>query len=646
MGGPGLFVQMLRRRPYAVRTVSLIPHMKHSLAPLKKLITSALTLTVATASLAAEPARQVDVCVYGATPSGIVAAVTAKQEGSSVLIVEPSRWVGGILGAGIKPKQDCAEVKAVGGLTATRVFNMGNRPHVLRKDFTDWLAQEQIPVIYEQRAQRVEKTGTTITKLVLELAPPDPEGIPAPQATNQDVTTIEAKVFIDASYEGDLMKLAGVKYAVGREAAHAYNEELAGVGPTTNWTPIDPYVKPGQPESGLLPFIDADHKLPKGAADDYTQAYNYRFYVTNDPAKRTPFVKSANYDAKDFELVGRYVEHLVATIKDDPAQLLKRLRDIFPGWKNSGEYNYKRDSLVTIAPLGVSRYYQDGTWAERSRVWRLHRDYLSGLHEFLSTDPRVPAAFREETAALGLDKTMHADTAGWPNQLYVRITRRMTGPYVLTLADVWNKTKVEDSVGLALYGVDIYPVRRYAVASEAGQMGVATEGNMFVGGSLGTGHPYPIPYRAITPKADQCGNLLVPVCFSASYIAYASARMEPVFCVLGESAGVAAAKAVKAGTSVQDVDAAPLRQRLLERGQILEWTGPVIPPHKRGTEVGEWASREEWNEAKPGYEWLFPFVDTNEDGKVTLAEHTAFQEFKKQHPDWQKKLKAEAEAKK
>ena len=321
----------------------------------------------------------------------------------------------------------------------------------------------------------------------------------------------------------------------------------------------------------------------------------------------------------------------------------RRLRDIFPGWLNSGEYNYKRDSLVTIAPLGVSRYYQDGTWEARSRVWRQHKDYLSGLHHFLSTDPRVPEAFREETAALGLDKTMHPDTEGWPNQLYVRLIRRMRGPYILTLADVWNQTQVEDGVGLALYGVDIYPVRRYVVASETtGQMGVATEGNMFVGGSKGTGHPYPIPYRAITPVAAECSNLLVPVCFSASYIAYASARMEPVFCVLGESAGVAAAQAIKAGTPVQNVDGAKLRSRLLERGQILEWTGPV---NRRvtsgGVETGEWNSREEWNEAKPGWEWLFPFIDKNKDGKISNAEHTEFQEYKKQHPDWQKRLRAE-----
>jgi hypothetical protein len=438
------------------------------------------------------------------------------------------------------------------------------------------------------------------------------------------------------------MAAAGVKYAVGREAAETYQEKLAGVGPTTNWTPIDPYVVPGDPKSGLLPLVDADHGLPKGAADDYTQAYNYRFYVTNDPAKRIEMEKPEHYNPKHFELVGRYVEYLVSTLKDDPDKLMKRLRDIFPGWKNSGEYNYKRDSLITIAPLGVSRYYQDGTMGARSRVWRQHRDYLSGLHHFLSTDPRVPEAFREETAALGLDKTMHPDTGGWPNQLYVRLTRRMKGAYILTLADVWNQTKVDDGVGLALYGVDIYPVRRYAVALETtGQMGVATEGNMFVGGAQGTGHPYPIPFRAIVPKEGECSNLIVPVCFSASYIAYASARMEPVFCVLGESAGVAAAQAVKAGVAVQNVDGAKLRSRLLECGQILEWTGPVKRPTAGGVETGEWNSREEWNEAKPGWEWLFPFIDKDHDGKISAAEHREFQEYKKQHPDWQKRLRAE-----
>ena len=184
----------------------------------------------------------------------------------------------------------------------------------------------------------------------------------------------------------------------------------------------------------------------------------------------------------------------------------------------------------------------------------------------------MPEAFRRQTAALGLDRMMHPDTRGWPNQLYVRITRRMQGPYVLTHGDVLNQTQVDDAVGLALYGVDTYPVRRIAVKDpKTGAPGVATEGNMFLGGSRGTGRPYAVPYRAITPNADECANLLVPVCFSASYIAYASARMEPVFCVLGESSGVAAAQAVRKRQPVQGLDVKKLQRRLLERGQVLDW---------------------------------------------------------------------------
>ena len=588
---------------------------------------------------AGDSVRTVDVCVYGATPAGIVAAVAAKQEGCSVLVVEPSRWVGGILGAGIKPAQDCADRRAVGGLTASTVFALGHRPDVIRKNFGAWLQQEQIPVLFEHRVQRVEKSGPAIVKLVLQLAPPDSDAVPAATAQQTDAAVIVAKIFIDASYEGDLMAAAKVKYAVGRESAAAHGEKLAGVGPATNWTPIDPYVVPGDPKSGLIPLVDADHGLPRGAADDYTQAYNYRYYVTRDPDKRIPFEKPANYQPKDYELVRRYVEFLVREYKDDAGRLAQRLRDIFPGWPNSGEYNYKRDSLVTISPLGVSRFYQDGGWDARARVWRQHKDYLCGLHHFLSTAPCVPEAFRKETAALGLDKTMHPDTGGWPNQLYVRITRRMVGPYFLTLADVWNQTQVADGVGLALYGVDTYPVRRYAVAGTNGQIGVATEGNMFVGGARGTGHPYPIPYRAITPKAAECSNLIVPVCFSASYIAYASARMEPVFCVLGESAGVAAAQSAKAGVPVQNLDVKQLQTRLLERGQILEWTGQASVS---AAQQVEWNSRQDWNESKPGWEWLFPFIDKDRDGKISAAEHEEFQKYKAEHPDWRKELKAES----
>lgn len=517
--------------------------------------------------------EKVDVLVYGATPSGINAAIAAKQEGASVILIEPSRWVGGILGAGIKTKQDCPQPKAVGGLTHSKIFTFGNTPSRLRRDFENWLNEENITIIREHRVKSATKDGAKITSITLENAPPDKEGIPIPEALpGSPEKTITATFFIDASYEGELMARAGVSYSVGREAASEYNEEPAGVGKITNWTPIDPYVKPGDPDSGILPLVDPDHGKSLGAADDYTQAYNYRFYVTDKPSNRADFGVPPGYDPAQYELVGRFVEHLKKEHAGKPKDLDQRLSWIFPGWMNSGEYNYQRRSLVTMAPLNISRFYQDGDYATKSKVWRQHRDYLAGLHHFMSTDPRVPQEFREKTAKLGLKRDTHPDTNGWPNQLYVRLTRRMDAPYKVTHKDVLNQTGEKDSVGLALYGVDTYPPRRYVSKHpETGEIGVSTEGNMFIGGAKGTGTPYPIPYRSITPKAGQCENLLVPVCFSATYIAYASARMEPVFAVLGESAGVAAAQALKNNQTVQQVDVPQLQTRLKQRGQILSW---------------------------------------------------------------------------
>ena len=530
-------------------------------------------ILLALASSAFAESVKVDVCVYGATPAGINAAIAAKQEGASVILIEPSRWVGGILGAGIKTKQDCPEPDAVGGLTRSKIFTFGNFPSLLRKDFEKWLSEEKIEIVREHRVKSVAKDGARAVSLLLENEPPDKEGIPAPAGLpGSPEKTIEAQVFIDASYEGDLMAKAGISYSFGRESFDEFKEKPAGVGPPTNWTPIDPYVKAGDPSSGLLPFVDADHGKPAGSADDYTQAYNYRFYVTDDPSDKAEFGIPGNYSPERFELVGRFVEFLKKKHANDPAKLDEALKGIFPGWMNSGEYNYQRKSLVTMAPLGISRFYQDGDYATKSKVWREHRDYLAGLHHFMSTDPRVPETYRNETSKLGLKLDTHPDTNGWPNQLYVRISRRMNGPYKLTHADVLNQTDEKDGVGLALYGVDIYPVRRYAAKNpETGEPGVATEGNMFIGGAKGTGHPYPVPYRSITPKAAEATNILVPVCFSATHIAYASARMEPVFAVLGESSGVAAAQAVKAKQRVQGIDVAKFPARLKERGQVLVW---------------------------------------------------------------------------
>lgn len=530
-----------------------------------------------------------DVCIYGATPSGITAAIAAANEGNQVLIVEPSRWAGGILAAGLKPIQDCPNFEAVGGITRNLLLTLGMgdidyqpteedvrdaigsymSPKVLQDDFKKLLAAHQIPIVYEHRISVVEKEAARINRVWFDLAPPDSTGCPIPNPTQKRDLVVRAKIFIDASYEGDLMAKAGIGYRTGRESSDAFGESLAGVRPPIHLALIDPYKHPGDETSGLLPLVIADHGKPVGSADPYTQAYNFRFYITDQSEYRAPIVPPKNYDPADFELIGRYVTYVKEHKPADSIDVY--LSYIFPGWRNSNDYNYQRASLFTMAPLAVSQEYADGDYAKKAEIWKYHQDYLSGVYTFLTTDKRVPENFRKKTAQLGFDQRHFPDTYGWPQQLYVRITRRLDGNYTVTQNDVYNKHRVNDPIGLAQYGIDTYPSRRF-VLKKGKHTFVAVEGNMFVGGATGpTKVPYQIPYNAIVPKESECTNLLVPVCFSATHVGYASARMEPVFMILGESAGIAASQALKENASVQDISMKTYHEKLLANGQRLEW---------------------------------------------------------------------------
>jgi hypothetical protein len=571
--------------------------------------------------IAAKDIYEVDVCVYGATPSGILAAYAVHCKGRSVVIVEPGRWVGGILGAGIKPMQDCPNFDAVGGMTRTLLKTLGQpldgprlgqaelRPEQIRKDFLSLLCDRDIQVIYDHRIGRCIKDGPVIRELFFDLAPFDDFGCPPEEAQRPDHLQVRAKIYIDAGYNGDLLACSGVSFRVGRESTDEYGEEMAGVRELQHLTPIDPFAEPGNPDRVLLPLVEDDHGKPVGAADNYIQAYNYRFYVATDPEYRIPFEPPAGYQPRDFELVGRYVTYLKGTIPNEE-ELFEALRHIFPGWRNAADYNYYRGLLFTMAPVGISQRYAGGDYAEKSRIWKQHQDYLRGLHYFLSTDPRVPEAFREETARLGLDRRPHPDTHGWPHQLYIRASRRMVGRYTVTANDVYNRTKIDDSIGLAQYGIDTYPSRRIWLKRDDRYF-VALEGNMFLGGARGpTNTPYPIPYRAITPKSDECTNLLVPVCFSASHLGYASARMEPVFMICGESAGIAAVHAMKENKPVQDIDMPAYRNELLKANQRLAWIKGEANYH--GSTSGKLLEfRKVWNKAKKGWEWLYGAIRYN-----------------------------------
>lgn len=520
----------------------------------------------------------VDVCVYGATPSGILAAISVKKEGKSVVLVEPSKWVGGILGAGIKPRQDCPNVNATGGMTRPLIDHLGIRPETqkwqeikpqhLREDFLKLLKEYNIDVIYSHRISRCGLDKEVIKHAAFDYAPFDQYGCPPEKSEKEESLIVKSKIFIDSSYDGDLMARAGVSYRVGRESTFDYNETTAGAQKPVCVTPIDPFVEPKNPASGILNLVEADDERIVGVGDHHIQAYNYRYYVTSDPKYKVEITCPENYDPMDYELVGRYVKYLTEEISDT-TELLKSLSGIFPGWMNAKEYNYHRDFLFTMAPIGVSHRYALGDYATKSNLWKYHRDYLRGLHHFMSTDKRVPEEFRKKTAKLGLDRRPHEETNGWPHQLYLRVTRRLVGNYTITEHDVYNKTTINDPIGLAQYGIDIYPLRRVWF-KEKGKYYLGLEGPMFVGGAKGpTDVPYPIPYRAITPLKQECANLIVPICFSATHVGYASARMEPVFMICGESAGIAAVQALNEGVSVQDINMNNYIQKLKDAKQIL-----------------------------------------------------------------------------
>ncbi|WP_294084012.1 FAD-dependent oxidoreductase [Proteiniphilum sp. UBA5384] len=530
-----------------------------------------------------------DVLVYGATPSGIMAAITVKKAGHSVIIVEPSRWVGGILGSGLKPTDDLPNFEAIGGSTRELILQLGVRsedssltyekvrklnreisPKHVREDFLKLLEEHNVPVIYDHRISRTIKSKNEIKEVLFDLAPYDENGCPVEEAEKYDNINIKAKIYIDASYDGELMARSGVSNRIGRESTMDYGESLAGVRPYDNITPISPFIIPDNPHSGLLPLVENDHGKQQGAGDQYTQAYNFRFYVTTDPERRIEITVPEDYNPLDFELVGRYVDYLKETFKDKE-ELNKRLGWIFPGWRNSGEYNYHRGSLITTVPLGINHIYSGGDYATKARIWKAYQNYFRGLYFFMSSDLRVPEDFREKTKSMGLDGFHHPETNGWPHQLYIRVSRRLMGLYTITEHDVYNKTHVEDPIGLAQYGIDTYPARR-TWFERNDSIFVAIEGNMFVGGAKGpTNTPYPIPYRAIIPQKYECPNLLVPVLFSSTHLGYASARMEPTFMIVGESAGIAAIHALEEKVPVQDIDMERYLNKLKEMGQVLYW---------------------------------------------------------------------------
>lgn len=537
--------------------------MNHSFLSRRRFISQSIAASTLVGAAYGVGGDTADICVYGGTASGVMAAVTAVKQGCTVVIIEPSRWLGGMTGGGLS-HVDWGREKAVGG-TALSILSKNYDDAKYREVFLSLVKKYRIRVIYEHRVSSVLKEGASILNMVLDHAPPDARGCPVATATKPNAMTIKAKVFIDCSYEGDLMARAGVSYTWGRDSRDEYGESLAGVRPNLAVYDIDPYVTPGDPKSGLLPFIQDMKPQPEGSADRLTMGYGFRWKFSKDP-DRIPIDPPENYDPKLFELYRRGFKNKAGI---DLGRRMKGKLGFFEeagGRIHSiGQGNLAR-ALLAPTNYGSNADYPDGDYVTRARIWKADQEFMRGMTHFLRTDDCVPDKFKQLAAELGFQRGIFDETGGWPHQLYVREARRMRSEYVLTQKDLEGSTNPEDSIGLASYGVDDWPYATYALDGK-----VALYGGEFSMLYLDSKHEgiYKIPYRAITPKQSECTNLLVPVCVSASHIAMTSIRMEPVWMILGESAGVAAAMAVTENTPVQRVPYAGLQVKLLALKQKL-----------------------------------------------------------------------------
>ncbi len=498
-------------------------------------------------------AEMFDVVVYGGTSGGVMAAVQAAKMGKRVVLIEPGGQLGGLTSGGLGAT-DIGNKGAIGGLSREFYRRIGRHygndegwtfePHVAEQIMDQFVAEAKATVVRKERLDLkagVKKRGPRIESITMESG-----------------RVFTGRVFIDASYEGDLMAKAGVAYHVGREANSVYDETLNGVQLGSKYhqfkAPVDPYVTPGDPKSGLLPGIHGGSSGEQGQGDHRVQAYNFRMCLTDDPANRLPFPKPAGYDPLRYELLLRYVQAGVFDALGSNLPMPNRKTDT----NNNGAFSTDN--------IGMNYDYPDGDYATREKIFQEHVTYQQGMMWFLANDPRLPDKVREFVNRWGLCKDEFVETGGWSHQMYVREARRMISDCVMTQHHCQGRQVAEDSVGLAAYGMDSHNTQRYVKDGLA-----INEGDVQVHGFT----PYPISYRSITPKAAECDNLLVPVCLAASHIAYGSIRMEPVFMVLGQSAATAASMAIDADAPVQQVDVSKLQARLLADQQILKWTGPA-----------------------------------------------------------------------
>lgn len=537
-------------------------------------------MLIITGFLAAYPAKaqkssvsETDVCIYGGTSAGVIAAYTAKKMGKTVILIEPGKHLGGMSSGGLG-YTDIGNKYVVTGLARDFYRRIGAHygkfeqwifePKVAEGIFNDYVKRAGFTVVFENRLIKVKKEGNQITEITLE------NTYNPTIATNK---TIRAKVFIDCTYEGDLMARSGVSYTVGREANSQYNETINGVELMDGHQfpdGIDPYKVPGDPKSGLLWGISGTELQAKGLGDKKIQAYNFRITLTNVPENRIDIAKPENYDPQKYELLLRLKEKAP----------WKSINDVFIiSRMPNGKTDINNKGGFSTDLIGMNWEYPEASYEKRAEIWKAHETYTKGLLYFIGNDPRVPANIRDEMKQWGYPKDEYTDNANWTPQLYVREARRMIGELVMTQQYCQGKEVANDGVGMAAYTMDSHNCDRQVVDGM-----VKNEGNVEVGGF----GPYPVSYRAIVPKRAEAANLFVSVCLSASHIAYGSIRMEPVFMVLGQSSAVAACQAIDKKIAVQQVNVKEV-QKIIKSNPLADGSIPEVLVDNEDAEiVGDW----------------------------------------------------------
>ena len=523
-------------------------------------VLAVLALTVVHADQKGIPPPPSDLVVYGGTAGGVIAAVAAAREGLKVVLVEPGRHLGGMVSGGLG-WTDYGRKEVIGGYSLEFFERVGAKygrpiewhfePHVAEAVFSELVKEAGVRVVLGQRLREkdgVSKSGTRITGIVMEGG-----------------ARYNAQLFADATYEGDLMAQAGVSYTWGREGISEYNESLAGVRDRTPLhqfrAAVSPYDAPGK----LLPEIMPRSTDPVGAPDKRVQAYNFRLCMTKTPDNRVPWPKPADYRAARYELLARYLPAFEKELGRPVAINDVMKADIL----QNGKTDTNNNGAFSTDYIGGSYDYPEGSYEVRARIRQAHVNYIQGFLYFLATDPRVPAPLSVEMKTWGLCRDEFTDTDHWPYQLYVREARRMVGEYVMSQKDIQMELTKPDAIGMGSYNSDSHNVQRRPTEDGAA---VENEGDMQVRVT-----PYEIPYRVMLPKRGEATNLLVPVCFSATHVAYSTLRMEPQYMIVGHAAGIAAKIALDHSQAVQDVDTRALAAKLASQRAVLGERKPQLP---------------------------------------------------------------------